>query len=106
MSQRDNFGTGFVLGAIVGGVVGGIVGAVAASRRKESLEGENLDNLPESKAERFETEADIEKARRRLEDKISQLNLAIDDVRHQLGNVNGVSSQVGMSRTEENEEHF
>lgn len=104
MSQQDNFGTGFILGAIVGGVVGGIVGAVAASRRKESLDAENLENLPESKNERFETDADIEKARRRLEDKISQLNLAIDDVRHQLGNVNGVPSPMRVTSTTEEEQ--
>jgi Na+/glutamate symporter len=100
MSQQDNFGTGFVLGAIFGGVVGGIVGAVAASRRNELPEETNAEsNLPESKGERFETEEEMEKARRSLEDKISQLNLAIDDVRHQLGNVNGTPSPVEMKAT-------
>ncbi|MGK7945026.1 MAG: hypothetical protein AB4058_11210 [Microcystaceae cyanobacterium] len=101
MSQQDNFGTGFVLGAIFGGVVGGIVGAVAASRPSELPEEESQEsNLPEGKKERLETEQDMEKARRRLEDKISQLNLAIDDVRHQLGNVNGVPSPIEMTPTE------
>ncbi|MGK7931307.1 MAG: hypothetical protein AB4041_07725 [Microcystaceae cyanobacterium] len=102
MSQQDNFGTGFVLGAIFGGVVGGIVGAVAASRRNELPEEvEESSNLPEGKGERFETEEEMEKARRRLEDKISQLNLAIDDVRHQLGNVNGTPSPVEMTSTDQ-----
>lgn len=105
MSQQDNFGTGFILGAIIGGVVGGVVGAVAASRRNESKEAENLENLPKNSGERLETDADIEKARRRLEDKISQLNLAIDDVRHQLGNVNGVPSPMRVTSATE-EDHF
>ncbi|WP_260378321.1 hypothetical protein [Limnospira platensis] len=34
----------------------------------------------------------METARLNLEDKISQLNQAIDDVRHQLGGVNGTIS--------------
>jgi hypothetical protein len=38
-----------------------------------------------------DTETNIELARRRLEDKIAQLNGAIDDVRHQLASVDNLS---------------
>jgi len=99
MSQQDNFASGFFLGAIVGGVVGGIMGAVVGSRLA------NVESAP-VKEETFSkldtktgkvrrnplkpsTEQSIEGARRGLEDKIAQLNDAIDDVRQQLGKVNG-----------------
>lgn len=36
---------------------------------------------------------DMEMARRSLEDKIAQLNATIDEVRQQLGNVNGNANQ-------------
>lgn len=88
MSQ-DNFSGGFVLGAIVGGVVGGIIGATLASQREEAEEGTSPE-LPKAKRRvRASSEQNIELARRSLEDKIAQLNDAIDDVRQQLGNVNG-----------------
>ena len=88
MSQKDNFGNGFVLGSIVGGVVGGILGTLLAtktetviSRRKRTIkEGEPpLD---------FTSEESIENARHSLEDKIAQLNSAIDEVKQQLDSVN------------------
>ncbi|MBP0017432.1 MAG: hypothetical protein J7647_07730 [Cyanobacteria bacterium SBLK] len=91
MSQRDGFAGGFILGAMIGGAIGGIVGALAASKRSIS----NPDTLPANeeemlhsaaKSERIEKSAEqsIEMARRSLEAKIAQLNLAIDDVRQQL----------------------
>lgn len=85
MSQRDGFGAGFIAGAVFGGVVGGVFGAVLASRglnktEKPMLEGESNQSLDENQ---------METARRSLEDKIAQLNLAIDDVRQQLDPVNG-----------------
>lgn len=85
MSQQEGFGSGFFAGAVFGGVVGGFLGAVLASRslkkaEKPMLEGEN--NIPLS-------ESHMETARRSLEDKIAQLNSAIDDVRGQLDPVNG-----------------
>ena len=82
MSERDGFGTGFFIGTVVGGVIGGVIGAIAASRQKAS--GSEL--TPEQ-ASPLESDEDMESARRSLEDKISQLNLAIDDVREQLGGV-------------------
>ncbi|MFZ4667164.1 MAG: hypothetical protein ACOYME_12120 [Prochlorotrichaceae cyanobacterium] len=100
MSQRDNFGSGFLVGALVGGTIGGVIGAIVASRyRKEipvdpetpvPIEGEeNRDDrggelpLRQSLYRRRMSEARMENARRSLEGKIAQLNNAIDDVRQQ-----------------------
>lgn len=96
MSQQDdNFLGGFILGTIVGGVVGGITGVLVSSRlsQTEELDAEGIKKIdPKIKKNRnlkAPTEQTIEVARRGLEDKIAQLNDAIDDVRQQLGAVNG-----------------
>ena len=95
MSQQNNFVGGFLLGTIVGGVVGGIAGVLASSRLpNETSDGgdsENNDADQPSSRRSFQlpTERSIEVARRSLEDKIAQLNDAIDDVREQLSTVNG-----------------
>jgi gas vesicle protein len=111
MSQRDGFASGFFTGVFVGGVVGGIIGAVIASRRDAQLEEEETeltDNSGEPKkviAKRRQMPAsagenmEMETARRSLEDKIAQLNATIDDVRKQLGNVNGGISQPNNERS-------
>ncbi|MGB3695420.1 MAG: hypothetical protein WA865_14110 [Spirulinaceae cyanobacterium] len=93
MSQRDGFTGGFLTGVVVGGIFGGLMGALVASKseRETAEEKDSLlknNNQPEIAAG---TEESIEFARRSLEDKIAQLNLAIDDVRQQLGTVNGKS---------------
>ncbi|NJL01227.1 MAG: hypothetical protein HC910_11955 [Spirulinaceae cyanobacterium SM2_1_0] len=88
MSQRDGFTGGFFLGVLLGGLVGGTIGAIAASRQR--LNAELTDEpLPAGETSREVSEARIEQARRSLEAKIAQLNLAIDDVRQQLSSVNG-----------------
>ncbi len=90
MSERDGFGNGFVLGTLVGSVIGGVIGAIAASRQKSK------DNALSATAEHskdLENGESIESARRSLEEKISQLNLAIDDVRQQLGTTESNSTQ-------------
>jgi hypothetical protein len=98
MSQQDNFSGGFLLGTIVGGLVGGLVGAVLASGKLSEWTAEDEANLtPEEReardAQRRAIKAGshdtIEASRRGLEDKIAQLNEAIDEVRQQLGGVNG-----------------
>jgi gas vesicle protein len=100
MSQQGNFVGGFLLGTVVGGIVGGITGVLVASRISQTgtanEEGAmtKIDNKLEAKASRKRqlraaTEQNMEVARRGLEDKIAQLNEAIDDVRQQLGTVNG-----------------
>jgi gas vesicle protein len=107
MSQRDGFASGFLVGAIFGSVVGGIIGTLAASRRDPEIEAEqerqiNASAVDAQKAsiskrrqmKGSETEGvAMEMARRSLEDKIAQLNATIDEVRQQLGNVNGNSEQ-------------
>ncbi|MDJ0527311.1 MAG: hypothetical protein PX634_18730 [Microcystis sp. M53600_WE12] len=88
MSQRDGFAGGFLAGAIVGGLVGGVLGTVLANRSRRGLgDGDNQAFLEEIRNGRLTPEEGMEVARRSLEDKIAQLNLAIDDVRQQLGSV-------------------
>lgn len=92
MSQQDNFVGGFIAGAVCGGVVGGVIGVLVASRLGENSTEEfsKLDDRTSRKRRsKPPTEQSIELARRGLEDKIAQLNDAIDDVREQLGGVNG-----------------
>ena len=89
MSQ-NNFTGGFIAGAFVGGIIGGVVG-VLASNRLRSEEVDSFSQLSEEERRRLEnatTEERMEIARRGLEDKIAELNLAIEDVRVQMGNVN------------------
>ncbi len=88
MSNRDGFSGGFWLGTLVGGVVGGIVGASIANQRANRFD-------PEAETGRFPGEGEkrpfkssrsrtldrMELARRSLDDKISDLNNAIDSVR-------------------------
>lgn len=89
MANRDGFTGGFVLGAVLGGALGAVLGAALASRRggEAEPEGENgLGRFEFRRGDRGEgrPEDRIELARRGLEDKIAQLNAAIDDVREQL----------------------
>lgn len=109
MSQRDGFTSGFLVGTVVGGLLGGVIAAlVVAQRDNEQDEGEksllNSSTIPEAKVlkgrrRQLKAEESIEVARRSLEDKIAQLNMAIDDVRQQLGTVNGNTDKVDMERT-------
>ncbi len=112
MSQQDNFSGGFVLGAIVGSVIGGVLGSLLTAQRLEGVtedpllkpeDGKNNKSKPRSIC--GSTEQNIELARRSLEDKIAQLNDSIDDVRQQLGSVNGRATEVDreQSFTEEPE---
>lgn len=105
MSQRDGFASGFVVGAVFGSVVGGVLGALIVSRRDAQLLAQEETELNHSQGETQKlsgkrrqvraAEGDtmgMETARRSLEDKIAQLNATIDEVRKQLGNVNGTAS--------------
>ncbi|QQE64185.1 hypothetical protein GFS31_08640 [Leptolyngbya sp. BL0902] len=95
MSEQGNFVGGFLLGTLVGGALGGVVGALAASRissqgaRLGSSDGDefSLEELDGASEEAMEA------ARLGLEAKIAQLNDAIDDVRQQLGHINGQAEQ-------------
>ncbi|MGF1491754.1 MAG: hypothetical protein ACFBSC_04730 [Microcoleaceae cyanobacterium] len=88
MNSRDGFAGGFAIGAVVGGVVGGIVGVVLASRLAEGNTDQNLVADGKGKSQRLTTNS-METDPLSLEEKIAQLNQAIDDVRHQLQNTNG-----------------
>ncbi|OCQ96581.1 hypothetical protein BCD64_01405 [Nostoc sp. MBR 210] len=110
MSQRDGFASGFFAGALFGGLVGGVLGAVITSRLDlESTEEEaELSNgvvEPKKNSAKRRMRAsdngnlEMESARRSLEDKIAQLNATIDEVRQQLGNVNGSASQTAGDRS-------
>jgi gas vesicle protein len=108
MSQRDGFTSGFIAGAIVGGLVGGAIGALVAGQRdndteetEQSLLNSKLSEAKAIKGRRRQLKAEerIEVARRSLEDKIAQLNTAIDDVRQQLGTVNGNAEKLERERS-------
>ncbi len=109
MSQRDGFASGFVAGAIVGGLIGGLIGSLVTSQRNTDEDAEqSLLNANRSEAKtikgkkrQLNSEESIEAARRSLEDKIAQLNTAIDDVRQQLGTVNGNSDRLDLERSRE-----
>ncbi len=88
MSERNNFAGGFILGSIVGGIIGGVLGTIFASRSENRAIKQDKSLLNSDSPTKLGTEESIEIARRSLEDKIAQLNTAIDDVRQQLGAVN------------------
>ncbi|KGF72596.1 hypothetical protein DO97_07380 [Neosynechococcus sphagnicola sy1] len=98
MSERDNFAGGFLVGTIVGGAIGGVLGVLLASRyvggSPPVSELRSSSNLPDGRSEKGKkrslataSQPEIEVARRGLEDKIAQLNDAIDEVRQQLSGV-------------------
>jgi len=94
MSQQGNFFGGFLLGAVMGGAVGGVIGVLAASRLAQAEASDGKTEVKPAKKRQMKAapEQNMEVARRGLEDKIAQLNDAIDDVRQQLGTVNGGES--------------
>ncbi|MEO0948221.1 MAG: hypothetical protein AAFY11_08775 [Cyanobacteria bacterium J06641_5] len=90
MAQREGFGNGFLLGSLVGGIVGGIVGAVLVSRSTEGDDGGEGDLFRAPTAiDASDAESLAVDARRSLEEKISQIDRAIEDVRQRLGSENG-----------------
>lgn len=89
MSQRNGFGSGFILGSIVGGLVGGVLSTILTTRNERQIANQDsrIRNARNANETALDSEENIELARHSLEDKIAQLNLAIDDVRQQLGTV-------------------
>lgn len=98
MSNSNQFAGGFFLGAVVGGVLGGIIGVTLISQRSSNAES-GMKALDESNRDERRgqdkgrkrmlsgsAQPDFESTRRGLEDKIAQLNDAIDEARQQLGN--------------------
>jgi uncharacterized protein YlxW (UPF0749 family) len=100
MSNQDGFAGGFLAGAIFGSVVGGILGAALTSRLAKSTTSDDSRRMRERShrqdrsPQSLQSEDDMEAARQILEAKIAQLNAAIDDVRHQLHNVNSSASDL------------
>jgi len=91
MSDQDNFTGGLIVGAVVGGLVGGVIGFLLGGGRSQEVLADENSPLPESKLRKIikrplkGEEEKISVARRTLEEKIAQLNEAIDEVRFQLG---------------------
>jgi hypothetical protein len=99
----DRFAGGFLAGTIFGSVVGGLVGTWLATKLIESeddaaalLSEGGPANIAKEQFKRIKRrvlnvteEPTIEEARQGLEDKIAQLNDAIDLARQQLSKVNG-----------------
>lgn len=94
MSQREGFGSGFLLGALFGGIVGGVAGVMAISRIQGDRPVKETEWLEdEEEPLNFNTEENMEVARRSLENKIAQLNGAIDDVRQQMSVIHSTNGQ-------------
>lgn len=104
MSNQDGFAGGFLAGAIFGSLVGGVLGTVLTSRLAQSTTPDDPKRIRERSNRRdrsvqaLHSEDEMEAARQILEAKIAQLNAAIDDVRHQLHNVNGSPSELDRPR--------
>ncbi len=98
MENRNGFASGFIAGTLFGSIVGGFVGALLATKVAQAeaegplLPGGTTDEkLGGHKQRQIRANHDLkmEQTRQGLEEKIAQLNSAIDDVRQQLSNVNG-----------------
>ncbi|MGF1602380.1 MAG: hypothetical protein ACFCU8_10245 [Thermosynechococcaceae cyanobacterium] len=97
-SDNDRFGGGFLAGSIFGGITGGLLGAWIATKVSKQLSAETEASDGEdtsSRLAKFRTpsflngsDLEMEDARQGLEEKISQLNTAIDQAREQLSEVN------------------
>ena len=84
MSNREGFTGGFIAGAAVGALLSRRAAEALLSEPSEA----EVRKIRQKKASQLEAEG-MEVARLSLEDKIAQLNQTIDDVRLQLGDVNG-----------------
>lgn len=104
MSQNDGFASGFIAGALVGSVLGGVIGALVATKSSKENSYQEDRDLDDPKGNQENQTQSIEAARHSLEGKIAELNLAIDDVRQQLGAVNGKSKTRLSSQKPELEE--
>lgn len=83
--KSDNFFGGFILGAIAGGVVGALI----ASKLSDSAKYKEINQLDDDEdinddENSLLDEEPIDRAKRGLEQKIAQLNAAIDAVSNEL----------------------
>lgn len=103
MSQSNNFTSGFFLGALLGGLVGGVAGVLAVNRMSREDSEASLSQLSDEISQNLadmSNDERMEVARRGLEDKISELNAAIEEVRQQLGSTNGHVTDYETSATD------
>ena len=93
---QNNFGSGFIVGSVFGGVVGGVLGALLVTKDNSHAAEKTQSNPIEAGSPPLDlsSEEGIEMARHSLEDKIAQLNYAIDEVRQQLDSVDNPTSSV------------
>jgi hypothetical protein len=98
-NQGDRFLGGFIAGSLFGGLVGGLVGSYLVKKLDDSLSGDedndgSLEGTLRSARNLLRRSEDlsVEDAREGLEDKIAELNDAIDQARQQLSHVNQASS--------------
>lgn len=99
-SDNDRFGGGFLAGSIFGGITGGLLGAWVATKLSNRLSSETqTEEIGDQQSPPFRpasfvgsSDLEMEDARQSLENKISQLNSAIDQAREQLSEVNGNAS--------------
>ncbi len=85
MSNKGSFSGGFFLGTVIGGIVGGVLGTLIANKNKELLSPNNSVGIKNIKYTIDENDEDeILETKVDLEDKINQLNHAIDEVRFTL----------------------
>ena len=98
-NQGDRFLGGFIAGSLFGGLVGGLIGSYLVNKLDNPLldEDEDSEGSLEGKIKSARkllsrsSDLTIEDAREGLEDKIAELNDAIDEARQQLSHVNEVS---------------
>jgi hypothetical protein len=81
--SRDNFWGGFLLGAIVGGATVAVVTAIL-SKNQEELDPENSDSVDGAEANNLPNQPEGDRIRQNLEQKIVQLNQAIDAVSQEM----------------------
>ena len=79
--SNNNFGSGFILGTLIGGITGAIVGTLIANKSKELDSDNNNTSSMKNISSSINSKEDILETRINLEDKINQLNNAIDEVR-------------------------
>jgi len=83
--DKPSGGSGkFLTGFLIGGVVLGVLGFFFAPQISKTLLGENEDGSPRRLPRWLDEEDSLEATRRSLNEKIAQLNAAIDDVSAQL----------------------
>ena len=105
MSNKNGFVSGLIAGAAVGSLLGGFLGILVGTSISDDADlAENLLDSQDTEKQKSIKELDsTEVAHQSLEAQIAQLNQAIDEVRQQIGDVNGnlVSTNAEQSIYEE-----